>query len=68
MLLLTITAPLSKSLQPIGAPSLTLLSAEGVPIARKGAVIAIVALSAAQAVGTSVVGVFNNIVTALTGI
>ena len=32
------------------------------------AVIAIVALSAAQAVGTSVVGVFNNIVTALTGI
>ena len=39
VLLLTITAPLSKSLQPIGAPSLTLLSAEGVPIARKGAVV-----------------------------
>ena len=39
ILLLTITAPLSKSLQPIGAPSLTLLSAEGVPIARKGAVV-----------------------------
>ena len=32
------------------------------------AVIAVAALSAAQAVGTSVVGVFNNIVTALTGI
>jgi penicillin-binding protein 1A len=39
VLLLTITAPLSKSLQPIGAPSLTLLSAEGVPIARRGAVV-----------------------------
>src|SRR5687768_8565736 len=33
------TAPLSKSLQPITAPSLTLLSAEGVPIARRGAVV-----------------------------
>ena len=32
------------------------------------AVIAVVALSAAQAVGTSVVGVFNDIVTALTAI
>ena len=32
------------------------------------AVIAIVALSAAQAVGTSVVGVFNDIVAALTTI
>ena len=31
------------------------------------AVIAVAALSAAQAVGTSVVGVFNDIVTALTG-
>jgi membrane peptidoglycan carboxypeptidase len=36
---LTVTAPLSKSLQPITAPSLTLLSAEGRPIARRGAVI-----------------------------
>jgi penicillin-binding protein 1A len=34
---LAITAPLSKSLQPIAAPSLTLLSAEGEPIARRGA-------------------------------
>jgi penicillin-binding protein 1A len=34
---LAITAPLSKSLQPIAAPSLTLLSADGVPIARRGA-------------------------------
>ena len=34
---LAITAPLSKSLQPIAAPSLTLLSAEGDPIARRGA-------------------------------
>src|SRR3954469_21411268 len=34
---LAITAPLSKSLQPIGAPSLTLVSVEGQPIARRGA-------------------------------
>jgi penicillin-binding protein 1A len=34
---LAVTAPLSKSLQPIAAPSLTLLSVEGVPIARRGA-------------------------------
>jgi penicillin-binding protein 1A len=39
VLLLFVTAPLSKSLQPITAPSLTLLSAEGVPIARRGAVV-----------------------------
>ena len=37
--ILFITAPLSKSLQPITAPSLTLLSAEGVAIARRGAVV-----------------------------
>jgi penicillin-binding protein 1A len=37
--ILLVTAPLSKSLQPITAPSLTLLSAEGVPIARRGAVV-----------------------------
>ena len=36
---LAITAPLSKSLQPIAPPSITLLSAEGDPIARKGAII-----------------------------
>jgi penicillin-binding protein 1A len=36
---LALTAPLSKSLQPITAPSVTLLSAEGKPIARRGAVI-----------------------------
>ena len=35
---LLVTAPLSKSLQPIAAPSITLLSAEGKPIARRGAV------------------------------
>jgi len=35
---LAITAPLSKSLQPITAPSITLLSAEGKPIARRGSV------------------------------
>ena len=34
---LAVTAPLSKSLQPIAAPSLTLVSAEGEPIARRGA-------------------------------
>lgn len=39
ILILAFTAPLSKSLQPISAPSLTLLSAEGVPIARRGAVV-----------------------------
>jgi penicillin-binding protein 1A len=38
MLVLALTAPLSKSLQPITAPSITLLSAEGKPIARKGSV------------------------------
>jgi penicillin-binding protein 1A len=38
MVLLAVTAPLSKSLQPITAPSITLLSAEGRPIARKGSV------------------------------
>ncbi len=35
---LAVTAPLSRSLQPIAAPGLTLLSAEGKPIARRGAV------------------------------
>ncbi len=35
---LLVTAPLSKSLQPIAAPGITLLSAEGKPIARRGAV------------------------------
>ena len=35
---LTVTAPLSKSLQPIAAPGLTLLSADGKPIARRGAI------------------------------
>jgi penicillin-binding protein 1A len=34
---LAITAPLSKSLQPIAAPSMTLVSTEGDPIARRGA-------------------------------
>src|SRR3569623_1899050 len=34
---LAVTAPLSRSLQPIAAPSLVLLSAEGEPIARRGA-------------------------------
>ncbi|MBO9580202.1 MAG: PBP1A family penicillin-binding protein [Sphingobium sp.] len=36
---LTITAPLSKSLQPPAPPSITLLSEEGTPIARRGATI-----------------------------
>jgi penicillin-binding protein 1A len=36
---LAITAPLSKSLEPIAPPSITLLSADGKPIARRGAVI-----------------------------
>jgi penicillin-binding protein 1A len=35
---LLVTAPLSKSLQPIAAPGVTLLSAEGKPIARRGSV------------------------------
>ena len=35
---LAVTAPLSKSLQPITAPALTLLSADGTPIARRGAI------------------------------
>ena len=36
---LAITAPLSKSLQPIVPPQLTLLAADGTPIARNGAVV-----------------------------
>ena len=39
ILWLIVTAPLSRSLGPIDAPSITILSAEGEPIARKGAVI-----------------------------
>lgn len=35
---LAITAPLSKSLEPIAAPQLTLLAADGQPIARNGAI------------------------------
>ncbi|GGD98656.1 penicillin-binding protein 1A [Tsuneonella deserti] len=36
---LAVTAPMSKSLQPIAAPQLTLLASDGTPIARNGAVI-----------------------------
>ncbi|MCB5424897.1 penicillin-binding protein [Altererythrobacter sp. CC-YST694] len=36
---LMVTAPLSKSLQPIAPPELTLLAADGTPIARNGAVV-----------------------------
>ena len=36
---LAVTAPLSKSLQPIAPPQLTLLASDGTPIARSGAVI-----------------------------
>lgn len=36
---LAITAPLSKSLQPVVPPQLTLLAADGTPIARNGAVV-----------------------------
>jgi penicillin-binding protein 1A len=36
---LAITAPLSKSLQPIAPPEITLLAADGTPIARNGAII-----------------------------
>ena len=39
ILWLVVTAPLSRSLGPIDAPSITILSAEGEPIARKGAII-----------------------------
>ena len=35
---LAVTAPLSRSLQPIAAPGITLLSADGTPIARRGSV------------------------------
>jgi penicillin-binding protein 1A len=35
---LAITAPLSRSLRPIAAPGITLLSAQGTPIARRGAI------------------------------
>jgi penicillin-binding protein 1A len=37
---LAVTAPLSRSLQPIAPPSITLLAADGTPIARKGAIFA----------------------------
>jgi penicillin-binding protein 1A len=39
ILWLAITAPMSKSLQPIVPPQLTLLSADGKPIARNGAIV-----------------------------
>lgn len=39
VLYLAITAPLSKSLQPIAPPQITLLTADGRPIARAGAVV-----------------------------
>jgi len=39
VLWLAITAPLSKSLQPIAPPQLTLLAADGTPIARNGAIV-----------------------------
>ncbi|MDQ3139500.1 MAG: penicillin-binding protein, partial [Pseudomonadota bacterium] len=35
---LAVTAPLSRSLQPIAAPGITLLSADGQPIARQGSI------------------------------
>lgn len=37
---LAITAPLSRSLQPIAPPSITLVASDGSPIARKGAIVA----------------------------
>lgn len=37
---LAITAPLSRSLQPIAPPSITLVADDGTPIARKGAIVA----------------------------
>src|SRR5690349_22073668 len=37
---LAITAPLSRSLQPIAPPSITLVADDGTPIARKGALVA----------------------------
>ncbi|WP_395395831.1 transglycosylase domain-containing protein [Novosphingobium sp. BL-8A] len=36
---LAVTAPLSKSLQPISPPQITLLAADGTPIARNGAIV-----------------------------
>lgn len=39
VLWLAITAPLSKSLQPIAPPQVTLLAADGTPIARNGAIV-----------------------------
>ena len=36
---LAVTAPLSKSLQPVAPPQLTLLAADGTPIARNGAIV-----------------------------
>jgi penicillin-binding protein 1A len=39
VLWLVVTAPLSRSLGPVAAPSITILSAEGEPIARRGAII-----------------------------
>ncbi|MCZ8171862.1 MAG: transglycosylase domain-containing protein, partial [Brevundimonas sp.] len=36
---LALTAPLSKSLEPIAPPQITLLAADGTPIARNGAIV-----------------------------
>src|SRR3546814_17668566 len=37
---LALTAPLSKSLEPIAPPQITLLASDGTPIARTGAIVA----------------------------
>ena len=39
LLWLAVTAPLSKSLEPIAPPRITLLAADGTPIARNGAIV-----------------------------
>jgi penicillin-binding protein 1A len=39
LLWLAVTAPLSKSLQPIAPPRITLLASDGTPIARNGAIV-----------------------------
>src|SRR3712207_4263154 len=39
LLWLAVTAPLSRSLEPIAEPSVTLLAADGTPIARRGAIV-----------------------------
>ena len=55
------TAPLSKSLEPLAPPQITLLAADGTPIARKGAVVE-APVEEKDVVGPLVIDIMRNAV------